>query len=422
MQRFALILLVIGNILATTDPGLPVAGTKHQVSLDPDTSANLGKADAVTLVYAFDYWGSKGSFFGGPRSLYKNVKNPDPGRAHRVEMSMVNGIWTAEIEVPDSVSLLSYYFQSGRKVDDNAKRTFVRYVVDASGQPVRSARFRNLDFMVMAEATPADQLAEAAAEIAAYPNNYVAYIPYWRMRLEAANSIEALEACHADFRSSFDDLRGNYGSSWGLNDMEFRTYRQLISKAGIIDPGLEAKFNGELQEFVASIPDSLKGPRMVMQLSYEKMKRIAAAVNDSLLGQPATDFSFITIQGDSMSLSDFKGKLVLLDFWGTWCGPCVAEIPNLKKAYTRYHRKGFEIISISSDKYDSPKDLERFKTFVSARAMSWYHVLDGNRAIHEQYAIIKWPSLYLIGRDGTVLRVDDGLRGRQLLKTIRAEI
>ena len=59
-----------------------------------------------------------------------------------------------------------------------------------------------------------------------------------------------------------------------------------------------------------------------------------------------------TIDGKEFDLKDLKGKVVLIDFWGTWCGPCVAEIPNIIRNYEKYHGKGFDVIGVSSDKQD----------------------------------------------------------------------
>jgi thiol-disulfide isomerase/thioredoxin len=72
------------------------------------------------------------------------------------------------------------------------------------------------------------------------------------------------------------------------------------------------------------------------------------------------DFSFSDLSGRKRKFSEFRGKWVLLDFWGTWCGPCVAEIPNLKEAYEKYHERGFEIIGMNSE-----DPVERLRSFVA---------------------------------------------------------
>ena len=138
-----------------------------------------------------------------------------------------------------------------------------------------------------------------------------------------------------------------------------------------------------------------------------------------VVGKQADDFEFITIDGSNKTLSDYRGKIVLLDFWGTWCGPCVGEIPNMKKAYEKYNQKGFEIISISSDIIMKTKTEEEFKSFVKEKEMNWTHILDGNdRKIHNLYKISHWPTLFLVDRNGNIIKNEDVLRGSALEKTL----
>ncbi len=77
--------------------------------------------------------------------------------------------------------------------------------------------------------------------------------------------------------------------------------------------------------------------------------------------------------GKTIKLEDFRGKVVLVDFWATWCGPCKAELPNVKEAYKKYHEKGFDIISISLD-----QSVETCKNYVKENEMPWHHICDGN--------------------------------------------
>ncbi len=121
------------------------------------------------------------------------------------------------------------------------------------------------------------------------------------------------------------------------------------------------------------------------------------------LGQP-------DIAGKAIDLAEYKGKVVLLDFWATWCGPCVAELPNVVAAYEKYHDKGFEIVGISLD-----QDRAAFDTFVADNKMTWRHQFDGKGWENEcaaAYGVRSIPATYLIGQDGKVVAI--GLRGEQL--------
>ena len=131
----------------------------------------------------------------------------------------------------------------------------------------------------------------------------------------------------------------------------------------------------------------------------------------------APDFEFTTFKGEKKKLSDYRGKWVLLDFWSTWCAPCIAETPNLKENYNEYKEKGFEIISLSADKSaKSPKD------YVKEHKMNWVHtvLLEGYaKGVGEKYAVNAYPSLFLINPEGKFIHMDKKeLRGESLNKTL----
>jgi len=114
--------------------------------------------------------------------------------------------------------------------------------------------------------------------------------------------------------------------------------------------------------------------------------------------------------GKPIDLAAYKGKVVLLDFWATWCGPCIGELPNVIAAYEKYHAKGFEIVGISLD-----EDRAAFEKFIVDRKMTWRHQFDGKGWKNEcavAYGIQSIPATYLIDQDGKIVAM--GLRGEQL--------
>ena len=121
------------------------------------------------------------------------------------------------------------------------------------------------------------------------------------------------------------------------------------------------------------------------------------------VGSPV-EIKFTDTHGKKVDTTAMKGKVILVDFWATWCGPCVGEVPHVVEAYNKLHEKGFEIIGISLD-----SDKAALTKFTKDKKMTWPQYFDGQgwkNKIAMKYGIHSIPAMWLIDKEGNLASVN----------------
>jgi peroxiredoxin len=192
---------------------------------------------------------------------------------------------------------------------------------------------------------------------------------------------------------------------------ESGTYRMALS--GVITILRQKKHSAYPhfgQQFVDRYRDKLPQATFELHSHLQSMK-------DLQIGGTAPDFTQKTPEGEELSLSDLRGKVVLLDFWASWCGPCRRENPNVVKVYEKYKDKGFEILGISLD-----RSRERWLKAIEQDGLTWKHVSDlkyWSNAVAKQYNVRSIPHTILLDEEGKIIARN--LRGKRLEQAL-AEI
>ncbi len=234
---------------------------------------------------------------------------------------------------------------------------------------------------------------------------------------------DALKAFIEEVSNMQENMKSEMEAAQDDQEKQMELYNDLMKKAQDLQLNLfKSNNNNALGAFVLSmilpnlpIPEAdalLAEAGELVKADNDVQEAIAKLdlIRPTSEGQPFSDFTIEYEDGSKASLSDYvgKGKYVLVDFWASWCGPCRAEIPNLKNLYAKYKDKNFEILGVAVWE----KDVEDSKKAIKEEGMTWPQILDAQSIPTEIYAIKGIPTIILFGPDGTI--ISRSLRGEAI--------
>jgi peroxiredoxin len=148
----------------------------------------------------------------------------------------------------------------------------------------------------------------------------------------------------------------------------------------------------------------MKMKNILLGLAFSAFAATSLA-SSGLTGQAAPDFSLKSATGENLRLSEYRGDVVMVNFWATWCGPCRQEMPLLDELYSRYGRVGFSLLGVNIDDNSS-----KAMNMVSELGVSFPVLFDSRKEVSELYQVNAMPVTVLIDREGTVRYVHHGYK------------
>ncbi len=220
---------------------------------------------------------------------------------------------------------------------------------------------------------------------------------------------------------AFQSLKSNLLSSKKIEKAQIQEYVDTIQFPLLAYVAMtKVKFNyaPEIYKLVLErMEKELPGQYLTTNLAnyVKQQEQRMKAIENTKIGAIAQDIVMKNPEGEEIKLSDLRGKIVLLDFWASWCGPCRKEHPNLVKAYNKYHKKGLEIFSVSLD-----GNINQWKKAIEKDGLVWENqasdLMKWKSPVNQEFNVRSIPANFILDKDGKILAKN--LRGAMLDKKL----
>lgn len=149
----------------------------------------------------------------------------------------------------------------------------------------------------------------------------------------------------------------------------------------------------------------MNGLKPILLGAFLGIFALGSLASSGLTGQPAPDFALKSATGENLRLSEYRGEVVMINFWATWCGPCQQEMPLLEELHNRYQRVGFRLLGVNID-----DDAGRAMDMVKSLGVTFPVLFDETKEVSKLYQVEAMPVTVLLDRAGTVRYVHHGYK------------